>query len=369
MTMALKRIYFDTNILRHWPHPPNDIYSIFRAAKWLGTELFMPEVVEGELRAQFVRSVNAAYDAANQNLKEITKLCRDIIAVDIQGTRPSDDELYEAFNKRSDQMKAHFGISVIPLPQLDIGMLVDMAITRTAPFEERTVGADKIVTGLQDAAILFSVLDHMKTAPESDRCAIISNDKIFHAAKTRKLVQLTGTRLEAFKTISALFDDLYNHIWDATRAGWRAEMAQIEVGLNADKEELSRQIQAILPTSEVGRQIWGRVKEVTGFSVTEFRYILTELPESRHRPPHTETYKRPDGDEVKISAKAFTKIDAIVETTNWLSVLAIGVQQPPITTKTETATLTEILNVSITGTVRDGIVGDFKVTSIDPERR
>jgi hypothetical protein len=219
-----------------------------------------------------------------------------------------------------------------------------MAITRTAPFEERTVGADTIVTGLQDAAILFSVLDHMKTAPEGDRCAIISNDKMFHAAETRNLV----------------------HIWDATRAGWQAEMAQIEASLNADKEELSRQIQAILPASEVGHQIWGRVKEVTGFSVTEFRYVLTEMPESQHRPPQAETYKRPDGDEVKISAKALTKIDAIVETTNWLGAFAIGIQQPPITTKTETTTLTETLNVSITGTVRDGIVGDFKVTSVDP---
>jgi hypothetical protein len=64
-TPPLKRIYFDTNILHRWPHPPNDIYSIFGAAKWLGTELFMPGVVEGELRAQFVRSVNAAHDAAN----------------------------------------------------------------------------------------------------------------------------------------------------------------------------------------------------------------------------------------------------------------------------------------------------------------
>jgi hypothetical protein len=33
----LKRIYFDTNILYRWPHPPNDIYSVFGVAKWLGT--------------------------------------------------------------------------------------------------------------------------------------------------------------------------------------------------------------------------------------------------------------------------------------------------------------------------------------------
>jgi hypothetical protein len=33
--------------------------------------------------------VDAAYDAAAQNLKEIDKLCRDVITVDVKGTRPS----------------------------------------------------------------------------------------------------------------------------------------------------------------------------------------------------------------------------------------------------------------------------------------
>ena len=54
-SQPLKRIYFDTNILYRWPHPPNDIYSIFGVAKWLGAQLLMPEVVEGELEAQFIR--------------------------------------------------------------------------------------------------------------------------------------------------------------------------------------------------------------------------------------------------------------------------------------------------------------------------
>jgi len=368
-SQPLNRIYFDTNILHRWPHPPNDIYSVFRAAKWLGAQLFMPEVVEGELASQFARSVDVAYDAADQNVREINKLCRDVITVDIKGTRPHEDDLREAFRKRSDQMKTYFGISVVPLPALDIRMFVDMAISRTAPFEERTTGSDKVVTGLQDAAILFTVLHHMKTATDGERCALISNDKIFHAAETHKLVQLTGTKLETFKKVSELFDDLYNHVWDATRTAWHVEMNQVEASLNADKEGLAKQIREILPTSDVGRRIWSRVKEVTGFSVTAFRYVFTELPESEHRPPHAETYNRPDGSEVKISAKAFTQIAAIVETTNWFGAFAIGIQpQPGPTIKTEDATLTETLNVSITGTVNNGVVGEFKVTSVEADR-
>lgn len=87
-SQPLKRIYFDTNILYRWPHPPNDIYSICGVAKRLGTQLLMPEVVERELEARFIRSANAAYDTAEQNIKEINKLCRDVITVDIAGRRP-----------------------------------------------------------------------------------------------------------------------------------------------------------------------------------------------------------------------------------------------------------------------------------------
>jgi hypothetical protein len=48
-----KHLYFDTNILHRWPHRPNDLYSLLAVAKWVGTELYMPKVVEDELEAQF----------------------------------------------------------------------------------------------------------------------------------------------------------------------------------------------------------------------------------------------------------------------------------------------------------------------------
>jgi hypothetical protein len=111
---GLKRIYFDTNILYRWPQPPNDIYSIFGVAKWLGAELLMPEVVERELESQFIRSVNAAYDSAHKSLTEINKLCRDIIATDFQGSRPDDDTLRGAFRKRSNELKTHLGYQSYP---------------------------------------------------------------------------------------------------------------------------------------------------------------------------------------------------------------------------------------------------------------
>ena len=367
MGPPLKRIYFDTNVLYNWPHLPNDRYSVFGAAKWLGTELWVPEVVESELGAQFVRSVVSAYDAVELNVKEINKLCWGVIPVDIKGSRPDADRLREAFRHRSDQLKTHFGISVLPLATIDVRVLLDMAISRTPPFEERLIRDDKVVTGLQDAAILLSILDQMKAAPGGDRCAFVTADKIFHAGETRKLI---GGRLELFKNIRDLFVDLFDHVWAATRSAWQAEMEEVEAALNTQREELARQISDILPTSAVGQRVWIRAKEVTGFSISHFRHIMTELPESQHRPPDAKEYKRPDGSEVKISAKTTAQIDATVETSSWAGLFfPQGAQsQPPPETRTESTVFTENLNVSITGTVRNGVVGEFKVAGVEPER-
>lgn len=366
----LKRVYFDTNILRHWPHLPNDVYALFRAARWLGTEIYVPKVVEAELEAQFVRAVNAVYDSLNAGTKELNKLCRDVIAVDVSGSRPDDDALRDAFRVRSEQLKSHFGITTIPLTTLGLDCFIDMAISRTLPFEEYIIEKNKkAVVGLQDAAILFSIIEHLKTAQKEDRCAFISSDGVFHKAEMRKLLGQHEVPLEVFKTVSDLFDDLYSHIWEATRTAWDAERQQIETSLNEQKDKLALQIFPLLTASEVGRGLSNRTKDITGFAVSGFRFVMTELPEPECRPPHTEAYRRPGGSTVKISARASTQIDAIVETVSWYGMfLPADLPQPDPTPKIEEKTFHEDLNVSLVGTVQNGIIGDFQVTAVEQAR-
>jgi hypothetical protein len=159
----LKRVYFDTNILFRWPHLPNNIRSIFGAAKWVGTELYMPTIVESELEARYVREVEAIYDSIASQWKKLGALCHGVIQVDLSGSRPNIDDLRKGFQASSNQLKTDYGISNIPLTTVTLGAFVDMAINRNAPFEEYEVAPEKKqVVGLQDAAILFSIIDHMK---------------------------------------------------------------------------------------------------------------------------------------------------------------------------------------------------------------
>jgi hypothetical protein len=372
-TPPLKRIYFDTNILFRWPHIPNDLHAIFGVANWVGTELYMPIVVEQELEAQFVRAVQNVFDSFASNYKELTKLCRDVIKIDVDGSRPSDDELRTAFRDRSQQLKSHFGILNIPLTTVTAEVLIDMAISRNAPFEEYDLGKKKQVVGLQDAAILFSIIEHMKTAEKGDRCALVSEDGIFHKAGTRQIMENYGVKLQLCKNARAVYDDLFDHVMDVLRAAWQAEMDQVQVSLNEQKDQLGGQIRSLLTASQVGQGIWKRAKEINTLTVTNFQFVRTELPESKNRPPQAATFTRPDGSAVSISARASTQIEAVVETVDWLSISSLLGQIPPAVEPappptTEDARFNEDFNVSLTGTVHNGIIGDFKVTAAERPR-
>jgi hypothetical protein len=63
----------------------------------------------------------------------------------------------------------------------------------------------------------------------------------------------------------------------------------------------------------------------------------------------------------------------VVETINWLSLgFLIGQthlpDEPPPTPRIEDAQLHEDLNVSISGTVHKGVIGDFLVTGVEAAR-
>jgi hypothetical protein len=246
-----------------------------------------------------------------------------------------------------------------------------MAINRQVPFEEQSIGKDKTgVVGLQDTAILFSVINHLKGTPP-DRYAFISSDAVFHRPETRKLIEDHGVRLETFKTASALFDDLWDHVWDAIRDEWHKEMEQVKDTLIAQKEELSSQILPLLIPSEIGRSFWQNVKEIKSVIVDQIYSAQTELPEAEYRPPQASTYSRPEGSPVKISARVSVDVDVVTVSYPFVEIFALRRRksdEPEPSSTIEERTISKTLNISLTGEVHNGSIGNFQVTSVQAER-
>lgn len=362
----LKRIYFDSNILRNWPNSSNELWNVFNSAAWLKTEICFPQVVESELEGQFVREVQKSFADIEANFKQLNKRCRNIITLDIHGKESSEAELRTAFQHRSNELKTLFNITTIPLTKIDLAILVDMAINRVVPFEEVALGKDRNgVVGLQDAAILFSIIEHMKDAKDH-RCAIISNDAIFYHKDARSLMEKVGVKLEGFRSLGALWDEMFDHILPFVRDPWLAEMKQIEHDLNADKTELTKQVVGFLNATEFSLNLWRRAKELKGFSIEDFAFVKTDLPDVKFRPPNVAVYTREESSSLKISALAHTEMQAIVERANWSSLFGDPVPGPEVTPILEDATLSETLNVSLIGTVHNGVIGSFEVTAVEP---
>lgn len=366
-SLPLKRIYFDSNALFRWPRPANDLFSLLGLTKWLKTELYIPEAVEAELEGQFVRAVNSVCGEIDSRLKELKKICRDIIDVPFDTPQPNESQLREAFRLRSAQVKTHYAMTTIPTAGASVGTLLTMAVDRDIPFEEYTISKDrKCVGGFQDAVILFSILDHAKSANGEDRCAFVTDDGVFHRPAMRKFLDEQKATLEILKPGKSLWDQVWEHVWGAIRSEWDRENTQVKDDLDHQKEQLAAQIIQMLPVSELGRSAWKTVKEVRAISVREISYVRTELPERDYRPPNAEVYKRPDGSTVNISAKMDVDLKAISESSNILNLfLAQGDRSElPSTPKPEEGTLHESLNVSLVGTSRSGVIGDFHVTDV-----
>jgi hypothetical protein len=365
----LKRIYFDTNILFRWPHIQSDIPSMLGVANWVGAELYIPKVVEDELEAQYARDIAASYDKLNADLKELNKLCRDVMVPDISGTAPSENEVRKAFRERSELLKTHFKISTIPIHEMDLETLLQMAINRDEPFEEIVISKTKRrVVGLQDTAILFSIARHMQTAGQDDRCAFISNDDIFHKSGSQSLLKSAGVKLEMFRKTSDLFNDLFDHVITAIRTEWDAEMSQIQTSLNEQKEQLSADVLKLVSLADVGRGLWKHTIEIKTLNITEFSQIMTEWPDSNYRPPVAPKYKRAEGSEVSISARASAVSEIVAESMNFIGLFGTGPWQEDPAKVVEELTVNDALAVSLKGTVSGGRIGDFKVLSVEASR-
>jgi hypothetical protein len=198
-----------------------------------------------------------------------------------------------------------------------------------------------------------------------ERCILLTADKIFYDADIKVLLDQSGVQLERVKSAGALWNEFSEHIYAAIREPWVKEMETIEDDLNAQKEALGLQIENLINASGFDQKLWVRAKVRKELKITEFRFIMTNLPENL--PPRS-AYHRSEGSKVPISARATAEMKALVEHSEWSSIFGPSTEGPSTLPGLDHATLTEYLTVSIEGTVSEGRITNFTVTSVEPSK-
>jgi hypothetical protein len=124
----------------------------------------------------------------------------------------------------------------------------------------------------------------------------------------RELIQRHSVNLEIFKETDDLWKEIFDHIREAIRVEWDAEIMQVKDALNAAKDSPAKHLFPMLPAADIGG--YKTIKEVKALRINNFSHVVTVRPAQDQRPPVAQTYKRAEGSTVRISADVEIELTA-----------------------------------------------------------
>jgi hypothetical protein len=364
-TGPIKRVYMDTNMLHEWPKISTYLKQMLGTIRALGCEICIPQVVEDELERQFLRDAENAASALQKNIGVIKKLATPALELNINADLPSRDDWLKVFHVMSAILKAQYSISVIPLPAMEIGKVVAMAVNRVPPFEEISINKDKNgVVGLQDAAIFFTIVEHLQSAATDGRCVFITADKVFQKKEIERHLSDAGVVFEVLTSVNALTDDLVDHARTVLKTAWMAEIAQVTASLNEQKEQLADQIVKLINPGDFANEPVWKFHSIDTVVIRNFFGVMTDLESANLEPPTM--FTRVDQRGVQITASAKAEMSGIVDKLDLTNLFTPSAG--PSETRQEPKTITDHLLLSLTGTVTNGAIANFIVQTVEPLR-
>ena len=168
-TLLSDAVYLDTNVLIDLSHGDTtvDFIELRSLLELNNVGIFVPETVVKEFIQHRIKDTLDQIERLKAASRKIGRLLgRDPLA---------HEELQDVeanINKKMMNYLQDAGIEVIRTPNIPLETLIDMAVKKQPPFEEK---GEK---GFRDAVILFSIIDHMKTNSFSN-AILVSVDPIF----------------------------------------------------------------------------------------------------------------------------------------------------------------------------------------------
>ena len=272
---AFTRLYLDTNILSasHWPRVSARLTRIVELARNFGVAVLIPQPVEDEREAQWIRELTKAFTGVKKATKELGK---QLAAIDNQAQAPQAldlDELRQKYHVASLKARESLRISISPTTARTAAELFPFAIRHEAPFQE----VHDCITGFQDAVILFSALDDAHQAGGAP-CALFSEDGDF--AKAHAAVAPIGVPFEHFRSYNTLWDAFADEIAPALSEWWEHDRQAARQSIEQNKAAIEAFIVSDVTTERLGPF----VKQVQSARIEDISAAETPLPAFPNRP-------------------------------------------------------------------------------------
>jgi len=304
-------VYLDTNVLIDLSHGDTNVDFIgLRSLLELdNVGLFVPETVVKEFIQHRLKDTLDQIERLKAASRKIGRLLsRDPIAHE----EPQDVEA--TISEKMMNYLQNAGIEVIRTPNIPLETLIDMAVKKQPPFEEK---GEK---GFRDAVILFSIMDHM-TANSFSNAILVSVDPIFTHNEVIDRFKEKGQNILIGKSFAEAKDQVKKKI-DTNLRAQREKKKKIMISfLNTKSEIIFDYILKIAGASEdfvkgeflASRSFSGAIKKVLAIRPKEVSnavcgHLIKEEP--------------PEKGYESITFSVSTELDLLVEQHGMLTALA-----------------------------------------------
>lgn len=206
---AYNAIYFDSNELlaNGWPEPSVKLSNFLYIASSWNLQCFIPYPVIDETEAHWRRTVETSISKLNSARKDLERMARPVTSSVVVSHSAIERMILQYEATRETALNQH-RIHTIPYSKRGVHFFFKRATRYVMPFEK-----DREGKGFQDAVILQSVLDHLRSVKDLNGL-IITMDGGMKQAQIKEFLPRFDTSRLRFNTLDEALHDLFDFHFD-----------------------------------------------------------------------------------------------------------------------------------------------------------
>lgn len=260
MTLPSKVFIESTALFTLGPRVENvDLARLNEMRDWLGFEIIITEVNWQEFlrwRKKEARDCRARLDQIQKNLEKFDLEVNEF------------DSILGKFQAFSDKIQDYFrakitalGIQILPLTEIPLPRLLEMAIAGTPPFDppKERPNDRSSEKGFRDSLVMFTILENLRNRP-NDHALVITADDLLrrgfqeHLSEFETTVHFAADFPDALKFMEARLVSSY-------RMRLQSESGEAKAILLKHRDALEQKIKEVREVKPFGFGLFGTIKE------------------------------------------------------------------------------------------------------------
>lgn len=193
-------IFFDANPLieEGWPKIRGSFEKVISLSAKFGIQLAIPEVFKSEVRKHFEERTFSAISSVERIADSLSHLKRNVEV-------PKLDYFMSEYDKGVESFFKEYNFIIVPLPDVSLERLVNLAIAKHPPFGEQ----DK---GFRDTVGLLAILEFIQKEGNNKLNYLVSRDSGLLDTKVQELISGYSVNLEVIASLDTLEERLKGYL-------------------------------------------------------------------------------------------------------------------------------------------------------------